>query len=92
MSHVQAITGSQTSTFAFTQRLKITKPAQLVTITSYTYLSEGVYHTLKCQGADDSKHESKIRNLRPNQKCILYKQKAKGLSTQNTSRSQETFG
>ena len=50
MSHVEAITGSQTSTFAFTQRLKITKSAQLITVTSCTYLSEGVYHTLKRQG------------------------------------------
>ena len=92
MSHVEATTGSQTSTFAFASRLKI-KSVQLVTVTSCTYLSKSVYymqqkprgfrlqtrveakkpsakkkmHTIhsKSQGASDSKHEPKPRNLRP---------------------------
>ena len=65
MSHVEAITGSQTSTFAFTPRLKITKSAQLVTVTSCTYLSKKcILYTKKSQGADDSKLESTPRNLR----------------------------
>ena len=92
MSHVEAITGSQTSTFAFMPMLKIIKSAQLVTVTSCTYLSKSVYYTLKSQEASDSEHESKPRNLRPEKKVYTIHSKAKGLPTPNTSRSQETFG
>ena len=78
MSHVEATTGSQTSTFAFASRLKI-KSVQLITVTSCTYLSKSVYYTLKSQGASDSKHESKPRNLWP-KKSVYYTLKSQGAS------------
>ena len=91
MSHVEATTGSQTSTFAFASRLKI-KSVQLVTVTSCTYLSKSVYYTQ--QKPRGFRLQTRVEAKKPSAKKKVYTihSKAKGLPTPNTSRSQETFG
>ena len=70
MSHVEAITGSQTSTFAFTPRLKIIKSAQLVTVTSCTYLSKSAYYTLKKPRG--CRLETRVEAKKPSAKVKVY--------------------
>ena len=91
MSHVEATTGSQTSTFAFASRLKI-KSVQLVTVTNCTYLSKSVYYTQ--QKPRGFRLQTRVEAKKPSAKKKVYTihSKAKGLPTPNMSRSQETFG
>ena len=70
MSHVEATTGSQTSTFAFEPRLKITKSAQLVTVTSCTYLSQSVFYTLKKPRG--CRLETRVEAKKPSAKVKVY--------------------
>ena len=89
MSHVEATTWPQTSTFAFTPRLETTKSAQLATITSCAYLSQKcISCTIKMPGGLQLKEQVEATKPSAKNKSIYYTlTKAKRLTTQRMSRS-----
>ena len=84
MSHVEATTWPQTSTFAFTPRLEITKSAQLATVTSCAYLSQKcILCTIKMPRGLRLKERVEATKPSAKNKSVYYTlTKTKGLTTQ----------